>query len=169
MENLYFDEIHKKNMDGSGVLKKILLIVGCFVLLIISASIQQYLMGFGGLVLAGIVYGTYILYRNLNEEYEYIYTNGEIDIDVIRGKSVRKRKISIKPSNVEVVAKTTGGLYESYKKNSQIQKKMDCSDGNMQRAYFAVVTANSAKTLIVFSPSERLVEALRPYLRDKFK
>jgi hypothetical protein len=169
LENLYFDEIHKKNMDGTGVTKKILLIVGCFVSLIVAAGIQKYLMGFGGLVLAGIVYGTYILFRNLNEEYEYIYTNGEVDIDVIRGKSVRKRKISIKPSNVEIIAKTTGGLYESYKKNSQIQKKLDCSDGNLQKAYFAVVNFNGAKNLIVFSPSDRLVEALRPYLRDKFK
>jgi uncharacterized protein YdhG (YjbR/CyaY superfamily) len=156
-------------MDGKGVLKKILLLVGCFVLLILSSFVQQYLMGFGGLVFAGIVYGTYILFRNLNEEYEYIYTNGEIDIDVIRGKSVRKRKMSIKPSNIEVIAKTTGGLYESYKKNSQIQKRLDFSDGDLQDSYFTVVNANGSKNLVVFSPSERLVEALRPYLRDKFK
>lgn len=156
-------------MNGSGVMKKMLLIVGCIVLLVLSSLVYPFLMGFGGLVFAGIIYATYILFRNLNEEYEYIFTNGEVDIDVIRGKSSRKRKICIKPSGVELIAKTTGGLYESYKRNSQIGKKLDCSDGNLQQSYFAVVNANGVKNLVIFSPSERLVEALRPYLRDKFK
>jgi hypothetical protein len=168
LENLYFDEIHKRNMDGKGIIKKIALIVGCVILILISFSIPA-LQSFGTFLFAGIIYGTYILFRNQNEEYEYIYTNGEIDIDVIRGKSVRKRKLTIKPSNVEILAKTTGGLYESYKKNPQIQKKLDFSDGNLQNAYFIVVNANSLKQLVVFSPSDRLIEALKPYLRDKFK
>ena len=53
------------------------------------------------LVVAGAIYGGYKLISLLSIEYEYIYTNGDLDVDKIVAKSNRKRVVSIKCSEVE--------------------------------------------------------------------
>lgn len=45
----------------------------------------------------GSLYGGYILITNMSVEYEYIVTNGEMDIDKIIAKRRRKRLITVKP------------------------------------------------------------------------
>ena len=172
MDVKYFDEIHSKNSGGKGALYKFGIILACIVLLLAAVVASQYTGGYaglGGLVYAAIIYGTYILIRNSNEEYEYIFTDGEVDIDVIRGRSRRKRMLTIKPRDVEVMAKVTGGLYESYKNNQSIKQHLNFSDNNVHNQYFVVLTASSTKKLVLISPSERFITSIKPHLRDRFK
>lgn len=165
METIYFDEIHKRGTDGLSVLYKLLLIVGC----VLVCPVAMLLAGqFGAILVAAIIYGVYLLFRKMNKEFEYIYTNGEVDIDVIYGRATRRRMITLKPREIEIMAKV-GGLYESYKNNRQIQKHLDFSDGNKNNSYFVVVNSNNLKKLILISPSERLLEHWKPYLRERFQ
>ena len=170
MELQYFDEMHRKNIGGKGALYKILLVLACIVLAFIFLVVfSQIIFEIGFMLAAGTVYGTYILMRNMNQEFEYIFTDGEIDVDVIKGRSARKRMITIKPKDVEIVAKATGSLYESYKANGSITKKFDFSDGNPHNTYFFIVNGTAGKRLVLLSPSERLAEAVKFYVRDRMK
>ena len=169
MELQYFDEMHKKANGGKGILYKILLVFACIIASFLFLVFSQWLFGFGFALAAGTVYGAYILMRNMNQEYEYIYTDGELDIDVIRGRASRKRMITIKPKDIEVMAKTTGSLYESYKNNRSITKKLDFSDSIPHNTYFLVVNGVGGKRLVLISPSPRLVDGLKFYLRDRMK
>lgn len=165
MEQIYFDEIHKRKLDGKNVFLKTLIILGsiplCVLVLVFGGPL-------GAALAAGVIYGAYFLFLRLSPEYEYIYTGGEVDIDVIYGKNSRRRLITIKPRQVEFMGKTAQ-YFAEYKKRKDIQKILDFSDGNRENGYFAVVNSNHLKKLVLFSPSDRLVEQLKPYLRDRFK
>ena len=169
MEAQYFDEMHKKNNGGKGALYKILLVIGCIILSFTFLALNSLLFGFGFALSMGAVYGTYILMRNMNQEFEYIFTDGEVDIDVIRGKSARKRMITIKPKDVEIMAKASGGVYDGYKSNGSITKKLDFSDGVQNNMYFVVMNGTGGKKLVLISPSQRLLDSMKFYLRDRVK
>jgi len=164
MEQIYFDEIHRRKLDGKNVFLKTLIILGC-----IPLCVLVFLLGgpLGVALAAGVIYGAYFLFLRLSPEYEYIYTGGEVDIDVIYGKSSRRRLITIKPRQVEFMGKTDR-YFAEYKKRKDIQKILDFSDGNKTTGYVVIVNSNHIKKLVLFSPSDRLVEQLKPYLRDNF-
>ena len=63
--------------------------------------IYTFILGsFTFLLVCGIIFGAFKLCSNFNIEYEYIITNGIIDIDKIINKSSRKRMLSFNLSSV---------------------------------------------------------------------
>ena len=164
MEQIYFDEIHKRTADGKSVFLKTVIVVACILL---CPLVFFYGGMFGVLLAAGVIYGAYYLFLRLSPEYEYIYTGGEVDIDVIYGRSKRQRLITVKPRQVEFMGKASV-YFEEYRKKSDIKKILDFSDGKKDNRYLIVVNSNQLKKLILFSPSNRLVEQLKPYLRERF-
>ncbi len=162
VEQIYFDEMHKRGVDGKSVFLKTLIVTACVILCPVV-----FLLGgsFGLLLAAGVIYGAYFLFQRLNKEFEYIYTNGEVDIDVIFGKSFRKRLITLKASQIERMA-PCGEAFEAYRKQQGIQV-VDFSDGDKQAAHYVLLNKDPKK-LVLFSPSERLVESLKPYLRERY-
>ena len=164
MEQIYFDEIHKRGIDGKTVFLKTLLVGACFL-------ISPILFIFGGPLgiplIAAAIYGVYYLFQRMNREYEYIYTDGEVDIDVIYGRMRRQRLITLKPRQIEFMGKASR-YYEEYQNKSDIQKILDFSDGQTDSQYFAVINSNRLKKLVLLSPSDRLIEHMKPYLRERF-
>ncbi len=164
MEQIYFDEIHKRGIDGKTIFFKTLLVGMCIL-------ISPILFWFGGPLgiplIAAAIYGVYFLFQRMNREYEYIYTGGEVDIDVIYGRTRRQRLITLKPRQIEFMGKASQ-YYEQYQKKADIQKILDFSDGQKDDQYLAIVNSNRLKKLVLFSPSDRLVAEMKPYLRDRF-
>lgn len=165
METVYFDELHKRGADGKRVFLKTVLVLGCVVLCPAVFVVAGQL---GLLLAAGVVYGAYLLFQRLNQEFEYIYTNGELDIDVIYGKRSRRRVLSVKPRQIELVCRAKPHL-DQYQKQFSAKQVTDCSDGDLQHAYLMITGSTNAKKLILFSPSERLLTAWKPYLRDRLR
>lgn len=166
MENVYFDEIHKQALKGTTVLKNVGLILAAFVVSFICILFTAYLGPFTLLLIVGAFVGAFYLIKTSSKEYEYIYTNGEIDIDMISGKTSRKRMVTIKPENMSKLEKYTPDSYKRLK-TPDIIKNLDFSSGNPHDTYIIVTTLNSTKTLILFSPSQRLLEAWEPVLRKR--
>ena len=48
-----------------------------------------------------------IMFRRLNVEYEYLYVNGDLDIDKIMNRAKRKRMFSMNVSEMELLAPLT--------------------------------------------------------------
>ena len=121
----------------------------------LAAVILAYL----GLVFLGIIapilivtvgYGAYYLCGFLSVEYEYIITNGTMDIDVIYAKRSRKRLSSFELSTVESIEKYKG---EAIDKNRF--KKSVVSYGAGNDAYKMIMSSDSGLILAVISPDER--------------
>lgn len=116
------------------------------------------------------VWGLRILGRRLNVEYEYIFTNGDVDFDVIYGRTRRKRLLSADCRNFEIMAP----VKEDYRReleSQNIAKRWDFSSSmRAERQYFAIFNDKTGKrTLVVFEPSDRMRDAMKTYLRNKFR
>lgn len=107
------------------------------------------------LIDAGVVYGAYILITHYNVEYEYILTNGDIDIDKITAKRKRKRVLSFSTKEFEIVA--------PYKQGENYTNVLDLGTRNYENAYYAVFSKDGQKKTLVFNPPQKMIEAMKTY------
>ncbi len=139
---------------GIWLLALILLAVCIFLSLFVIGS-------FALLLAAGVIFGAYKLSSRFSIEYEYIITNGVMDVDKIIAKSSRKRMASFDLANVDRL--------EKYNPNARpvgnfTKTVIACNefDGD---AYLMVITVEGkGSTLVVFSPNEHIRGAAVKFL-----
>ncbi|MEE1239125.1 MAG: DUF6106 family protein [Acutalibacteraceae bacterium] len=125
-------------------------VVICFLLLILLGN-------FSLLFIAGVLYGTYKLAGLFNIEYEYIVTNGTMDIDKIINKSSRKRMLSFELQTVSRLEKYNPSLLNSVNSKDVL---IAC-DADNKDAYLLVSSAEGKGTkYLVFAPDERVRGAI---------
>ncbi len=107
------------------------------------------------LIDAGIVYGLYFLATHFNVEYEYILTNGELDIDKIIAKRRRKRVFSMNVKEFEVL--------EPVDRNKNYQNILDCSSNGSQDLYYGIFSKDSKKQTLIFNPPYKMLENMKQY------
>ena len=118
----------------------------------------------------GSGWGMILLFRRLNLEFEYIVTNGEMDVDKIMGRTSRKRLFTVDCRNFDILAPYKPDYRNEYESQS-ISEIVDVSShAGAPGRWFAVFNAKDGKrTLLIFEPSERMLEAFRLYIRSKIK
>ena len=128
--DVFIEYMVKKQNTAKDIVLKLLCVLGAVVLLAVAlfaiplaaqlGQIGQLITMIAPLIGVGGVFGAWYLITSMNVEYEYILTNGEMDVD----------KIIDDPGN-----------------------------------YYAVLThATLGKTLLVFTPNDRVLEGLRSYI-----
>ncbi len=113
------------------------------------------------ILVVGLGYGAWWLTSKLNVEYEYIVTNGTMDVDKIVNKSSRQRISSFELGNVERLEKYNDHLLQNVKKENIV---FACNK-NDPNAYLLVASKEDTKVnYIVFTPSEKLQAAIKKSL-----
>ena len=100
MSDLYSELLVKKQQTGKDKAVKFGLI-GLSVLLILGGLVWL------PLLIAGIVLGIvsyYFIIPKTDLEFEYLFVNGELDVDMIMSKTKRKRVKSIQLSDADIMA-----------------------------------------------------------------
>ena len=148
----FFEQIIAIRKTGKTIAAILGIWLAAFVL-----SFVLYLIPFLGtltlLLIVGVFYGAYKLSSMLNIEYEYIITNGTMDVDKIINKSSRKRMLSFELSSVTRLEK-----YNASSLNGIDAKKLvfacDATDPN---AYFLVAEKEGkGASYLVFSPDDKI-------------
>ncbi len=105
----------------------------------------------------GVVFGAYKLLLMFFVEYEYIITNGTLDVDKIVAKSSRKRIVSFECKQI-----LRAGKYNKAAKPVTDAKEtlIFCNEDD-PNAQYMLVDNNGKKRLIVFSPNEKLKNAIK--------
>ena len=121
------------------------------------------IMGF--LCICILVYFGYKLFMKLDVEYEYIYLNGEIDIDKIICRSERSRLITAKAVDFEQF-----GEYNEATKakvdGMPVNKRIDVRSNKTDKLYYAVFNHREyKKTLLIFEPEERILEDMKRHIQ----
>ena len=149
----FFEQIIKVRRTSSqtaGVVGILLLLVA---LLVVFGFL--FMMGFSLAVLLsfGACWGAFKLIQRSSIEYEYIFTNGDLDIDKIIARSSRKRVASVKCSAVERY-----GKYNPAARPSDSVKKiyMCCDAADPEAKYLIAPTKKDGTVMIVFAPDERM-------------
>lgn len=104
------------------------------------------------LVVAAAIYGGYKLISLLTIEYEYIYTNGDLDVDKIVAQSSRKRMVSIKCSEIEKYGEYKGQPAPGSVKNTLVF----CNPDSEGQVYIIAKDRNLGQVMIVLAPEERI-------------
>ncbi len=103
--------------------------------------------------------------KNSSVEYEYIFTNGEMDVDRIAGRQVRKRFVTVQVSKFDICAKAQGEQLQKFQNDPSIKITFDASKGpGTDNRYFAVFTNKDGnKMLMFFTPPSGLLELIKTY------
>ncbi len=133
------------------VLAAIMLLYGAFILVMIG------LAPIGFLLACGICWASYKLIMRSSIEYEYIFTNGDLDVDKIIAKSSRKRMVSISCSKVERY-----GKYNPAARVSDSVKKVYifCNPSDENAKFLIAPNKKEGMVMMVFSPDERVRGAI---------
>ncbi|PWM38479.1 MAG: hypothetical protein DBX66_03750 [Clostridiales bacterium] len=165
MSDTFMEYLIKKRSTPRDLLLKVLIILTgialVFALFFLSPLLGFFSM-FGYLAIAGAVYGMWYLVTAMNVEFEYVLTNGDIDVDKIIAQRKRKRLVSVKCSSFEELGKYKAAEHQ----NKTYQTKlMVCSNPEDPEVWYAVFNhAKLGRTLLVFNASEAMLENMKKYL-----
>ena len=103
----------------------------------------------------------YFVIPKTDVEYEYLFINGDFDIDMIMSQTKRKKVKSFKLSESDLAAPLDSHRMDYYNGN-QNMKVLDFSSGNPEHKRFGVITrldGNLCK--IILEPDEALAQAMK--------
>lgn len=144
----------------------ILSVVIAFVLMFVLAPIMGPQLGtFMPLLAIGVFYLAYRVATAQNVEYEYSMVNTEIDIDKIVNRRNRKRLTTAKLTGLESfgICGKEKGEYEKHLSDIAVKKVFACGDKKAADNYFIVYYEESVRTMLVFSPSEKIVGMIEKF------
>lgn len=151
----------KDNLLTAGI------ILAAMLLIMISLSIQVLQqLGLGILFAAGFAYLGFRLISSRNVEFEYIVTNGDLDIDKIISRRKRKRILSASCKEFDLIAKVSS---EHFNQSVQsIKNRIDASSSiHSPGVYFTTLNYKGQKTLVIFEPDERMLNNFRIFIPRK--
>lgn len=160
MGDVFVEQLIKKKPTLKDTLIKCLILLAGITLCIVSFMFvfSKFFGPFAMLVSVGAIYFTWVFITSMNLEYEYIYTNGEIDVDRIAGKRKRKRITTVKITSFESFEKYD---HEKYKNNKYDVRIMACTDIADPDTYCATYHGKENKScLLVFTPNEKILASL---------
>ena len=99
MSDFYTEQLIKKQTTGKDRMIKILLIF----LTVVSVLII-FIFPFGIILPVALIALDVFMFQRMDVEYEYLFVNGDLDIDKIMHKARRKRVCSVNINDVEILA-----------------------------------------------------------------
>ncbi len=161
--DLFVEQLIRERRGGRYFFSMFGLTIAALVLL--TASLWILPVIFLPFAVVGIGYGWHWCTSMLITEYEYCVTNGDIDIDRIRGKRRRLRLVSVRGDKIESLAPYTAAC-----DLSRFNRVVKCTAGDAADLwYFTYHSKKNGHTVVVFQPSTRvltaLAEGLSPLLR----
>jgi len=156
MKDVFYEQLVKRQPTAKDRLIRVAVILGIILIFILGTLFLQ-VIGWALTVAAG--FGAYILFGRLKKEYEYIFTNGELDIDVIYNKSSRKRVFSGHVRDFEMMAHTADLRHENTFKSAE--DRQDYSTGIISdRSYTFLTRYNNKRSAITIEPNDAMFEVI---------
>ena len=100
---------------------------------------------------------------DLRIEYDYTFTNGELDVGKVFGNARRRLMTSLNMKNVETAGLVTHQSFQRFMNDSSVKKHNWFVNREAELYYFYFVE-NSVKHIIVLETSREMIDMLRPYL-----
>jgi len=164
--DIFLEQIIKKKKDSRDRLLTLLMILSAatvtVTLLLINMSGME---GLQLVLIGGSWYGAYLLIRRRRLEYEYCFTNGELDIDVIRARRKRYHAISVRAKEIAICANIFDDAHkERYLDASGIKRQYDmASTPDSRNVYFVDFRRNGERMRLLFEPTRKMLAAMKKY------
>jgi hypothetical protein len=139
-----------KGMIAAIIVVDLLVVMGLLWLSLFTAPAIAFL------VIVGAVWGGYKLISMLSVEFEYIFTNGDLDVDKIIAKNSRKRMVSINCGKVEKMGEYKGQPAPGSVKETLVY----CNPDDEGQIYLIAKDRNRGMVMLVIAPDSRVREAI---------
>jgi len=160
MNDIFLEYLVKKK-SKEDVFKQVLLIFACILTLLASTYLCTFVfpkfLWLVPIIYGVVIYFTVILRRNYSVEYEYIFTNGQLDVDIILGKTKRKSLVSLLCKNIEYMAPITNDLDTNREIIDTIY------DPARRGKYYIDFTQGGKKYRLLIQPPEKILENMKRY------
>ena len=157
MGDLYSELLVKKDKTAKDSLLK----YGLIVLTVLAVFAGLIITPLALIIAVALGIACYFVIPKTDVEYEYLFINGDFDIDMIMSKTKRKKVKSFKLSESDLTAPLDSHRMDYYNGN-QNMKVLDFSSGNPEHKRFGVITrldGNLCK--IILEPDEALAQAMK--------
>ena len=163
--DVFIEKIVARKKNSSDVLISILAVIGVFVLTFIALNIPL-LNSLGLFIFVGLCYAAYRVISGRNIEYEYIVTNGDLDIDRIVSRRSRKRIFSANCKDFDIVAKVKSSHFTP--QIEQIKHRIEAvSSLDEEDVYFITLNYKGDKTVVFFQPNEKMLNNFKTFIPRK--
>ncbi len=164
--DIFLEYLMKKKQTGLDVLKQlgvlVAAVIASFLVMFIFQMLGDFLASYTLLGVAGVTYGMVVVLRNFNLEYEYIFTNGDLDIDIIKARKVRKRLVSLQCKRIEIMASDKNTTYRSDFESESISKRFNAVyNPALGGIYHVVFTYDGERIMLTFQPPAKLLTAMK--------
>ncbi|MCL2462870.1 MAG: DUF6106 family protein [Defluviitaleaceae bacterium] len=157
MRDVFNEQLVKKRPTMADTAKKAGLIAACVLIGLISF---YFFPGLAVFILAAAIFGTYWLFRRMNIEYEYVYTNGELDIDIIYAKAKRKRLFSGDTKDFEIMCAVLDTAHQRDLENVRDKPKRYYSGVVDDSTYAFIASYKGKRSIYVIEPDAEMLEAI---------
>lgn len=153
MNDFYTEQLVKQQPTGATKLKKtgliIAIIIGVMVMLVYPILV---------IIPAALIWVAVILFQRMDLEFEYLYFNGDLDIDKIMGKQARKKAFSTNIKDVDVVAPTGSVELQQYRNLKTLNFASNIPNA---RTYELVASHKGQKVRVIFEPNEQILKGMQ--------
>ncbi|WP_349671992.1 DUF6106 family protein [Lacrimispora sp.] len=158
MNEMYAEWLVKRKSPAYTMLLKIVMGILCVIAFFLSISPVFGIFGVIILFVAGAA--TYVVFRNSDVEYEYLFVTNTLSIDRIYGKSKRKKGWEGSMEEIQIVAPT--GSTEARDHESGTMKVLDFSSKTPDaKTYTLISQSGSERTKIIFEPNDKLLRCMK--------
>lgn len=165
----FYEQLVKKQLTPSDMMKRgglvaaVMLVI--FLAFFVLPNIHIIFASLSIFLVAGAIYGAWYLWGSTNLEYEYILTNGEIDVDKIISQRKRKRLVTVNVRNFLEMGKYAE--HEEELKRQNFASKVEAArDPLAEDCWYAVLDhPKYGHMLLLFSPNEHIMEGCKDYLK----
>ena len=141
MSDLYSEFLVKKESTAKDAIVK----YGLIVLTILAAGAGLFISPLLLVLAIALGVACYFVIPRTDLEYEYLFVNGEFDIDMVMAKSKRKKVMSVNLSEADLIAPLNSHKMDYYNGNQKM-KTIDFSSGIEDHKRYAMIVRDSGET-----------------------
>ncbi len=167
--DIFIEEIVERKRDFKSIAASfgivLLSVLAAFIITAVLPSVLPILMGIAPFLAIGVFYLAYRLVVSQNVEFEYSMINTEIDVDKIINRRNRKKLTTAKVTGLEAygVCGTERDDFNRYLSDISVKKIYAAAEKNSDSNYFVVYMSDCVKTMLIFSPSEKMINNIEKF------
>lgn len=155
--------VRKRKTKGSTVIKSLVMAM------LVSSGFTCLLLFAGGASAGGLlmlliaiacVVTMVVLFPRFDMEWEYVFVDGQLDLDMIFSGSSRKRKLRTDFEKLEVLAPSDSDKLAEFK-NMQFVKVLDCTSLTGADNYTMIIREGNSLVKILFEPDMNMLELMK--------
>lgn len=158
MNEAYAEWLVKRKTSALAIGLKAVMIVLCVFALFIAISPVFGI--FGMIILLAVGAAAFLVFRNSEVEYEYLYVTSQLTIDRIYGRAKRKKAWESSMDEIKIIAPTGSYLLKDHETSNM--KIMDFSSHMPgAKTYTLISQSGSESTKVIFEPNDKMLHCFK--------